>query len=90
MQKMNLPAASCGYLTVGSFSPIEASFGEYDPERFKDMAVRTLLLKLERAGLIQLLKRWRLSSNGFHNRNPPLVAHASESIRCSHRAALNT
>jgi hypothetical protein len=53
--------------------------------RFKDMATRTLLLKLERAGLIQLPKRRCPSSNGFRNRNPPLVAHATESIRCALR-----
>ena len=53
--------------------------------RFKDMAARTLLLKLERAGLIQLPKRRGPSSNGFRNRNPPLVAHATESIRCALR-----
>jgi len=50
--------------------------------RFKDMAARTLLLKLERAGLIQLPKRRSPSTNGFRNRNQPLVAHATESIRC--------
>jgi len=53
--------------------------------RFKDMAARTLLLKLERAGLIQLPKRRCPSSNGFRNRNPPLVAHATEPIRCALR-----
>jgi hypothetical protein len=53
--------------------------------RFKDMAARTLLLKLERAGLIQLPKRRGPSSNGFRNRNPPLVAHPTESIRCALR-----
>src|SRR3989304_5953565 len=53
--------------------------------RFKDMAARTLLLKLERAGLIQLPKRRCPSSNGFRNRNPPLVAHATEAIRCALR-----
>jgi hypothetical protein len=53
--------------------------------RFKDMAARTLLLKLERAGLIQLPKRRGPSSNGFRNQNPPLVAHATESIRCALR-----
>ncbi len=53
--------------------------------RFKDMAARTLLLKLERAGLIQLPKRRCPSSNGFRNRNPPLVAHATESIHCAAR-----
>jgi len=53
--------------------------------RFKDMAARTLLLKLERAGLIQLPKRRGPSSNGFRNRTPPLVAHATDSIRCALR-----
>ncbi|MBW6487040.1 MAG: DUF4338 domain-containing protein [Syntrophobacterales bacterium] len=53
--------------------------------RFKDMAARTLLLKLERAGLIQLPKRRGLSSNGLRNRTPPLVAHATDSIRCALR-----
>src|SRR3972149_8523781 len=53
--------------------------------RFKDMAARTLLLKLERAGLIQLPKRQGPSSNGFRNCNPPLVAHSTESIRCALR-----
>ena len=46
------------------------------------MAARTLLLKLERAGFIQLPKRRSPSTNGFRNRNQPLVAHATESIRC--------
>ena len=53
--------------------------------RFKDMAARTLLLKLERAGLIQLPERRGPSSNGSRNRTPPLVAHATESIRCALR-----
>ena len=53
--------------------------------RFKDMAARTFLLKLERAGLIQLPKRRGASSNGFRNRTPPLVAHATDSIRCALR-----
>jgi len=51
--------------------------------RFKDMAARTLLLKLERAGHIQLPKRRHPSSNEFRNRNPLLVAHAAEPIRCA-------
>ena len=33
--------------------------------RFKDMAARTLLLKLERGGLIRLPRRQRPSSNGL-------------------------
>ena len=49
--------------------------------RFKDMAARTLLLKLERAGFIQLPKRRSTSTNGVRNRNQPLVAHATESVR---------
>ena len=49
--------------------------------RFKDMAARTLLLKLERGGLIQLPRRQRPSSNGLRNRQAPLVAHATEPIR---------
>ena len=49
--------------------------------RFKDMAARTLLLKLERGGLIQLPKRRRPSSNELRNRHAPLVAHATEPIR---------
>ncbi len=49
--------------------------------RYKDMAARTLLLKLERAGHIQLPKRRCYSSNGLRNRNPPLVFHATEPIR---------
>ena len=49
--------------------------------RFKDMAARTLLLKLERGGLIRLPRRQRPSSNGLRNRQAPLVAHATEPIR---------
>jgi len=50
-------------------------------DRIKDMACRTLLLKLERADLIQLPKRRGPSSNGLRNRNVPLVAHATDPIR---------
>lgn len=49
--------------------------------RIKDMAARALLLKLERAGHIRLPKRRRKSTNGFRNRNLPLVAHATAPIR---------
>ena len=57
--------------------------------RLKDMAARTLLLKLERSGHIQLPARQRPSSNGFRNRNVlstlapsgPFVVPASEPIR---------
>ena len=45
------------------------------------MAARTLLLKLERGGLIRLPRRQRPSSNGLRNRQAPLVAHATEPIR---------
>jgi Domain of unknown function (DUF4338) len=48
--------------------------------RIKDMAARTLLLKLERAGHIQLPQRRHEANNGFRNRNAPLVAHATAPI----------
>ena len=51
--------------------------------RLKDMACRTLLLKLERAGLIRLPKRRGPSSNGSRNRNVPFVDHATEPILCA-------
>jgi len=49
--------------------------------RFKDMACRTLLLKLERAGHLRLPPRQRPSSNEFRNRRTPLVVQAGEPIR---------
>lgn len=49
--------------------------------RLKDMACRTLLLKLERAGRIRLPLRQGPSSNGFRNRRPPPVVQAGEAIR---------
>jgi hypothetical protein len=48
--------------------------------RIKDMAARTLLLKLERRGHIRLPERRRPSSNGFRNRHTPLVDHATAPI----------
>ena len=48
--------------------------------RIKDMAARSLLLKLERRGFIELPARQRPSSNGMRNRGVPAVAHASEPI----------
>ena len=48
--------------------------------RSKDMAARTLLLKLERSGHIQMPPRQRPSSNGFRNRRVPVVAPATETI----------
>lgn len=49
--------------------------------RWKDMAARTLLLKLERAGHIQLPARRGPSPNGRRNRGAPEVAPTSASIR---------
>lgn len=48
--------------------------------RIKDMACRTLLLKLEGAGLIQLPERRGSSHNGFRNREVPAVPHATDPI----------
>jgi len=53
--------------------------------RPKDMAARTLLLKLERSGYIRLPPRRGPSSNALRNRRVPLVAHATEPIRCALR-----
>ncbi len=50
-------------------------------DRLKDMAARTLLLKLERSGHIRLPKRRGPSPNGRRNRCVPVVAHATEPIR---------
>jgi hypothetical protein len=49
--------------------------------RIKDMAARTLLLKLERRGLIKLPPSQRPSSNHLRNRGVAIVDHASEPIR---------
>ncbi|MFP4435532.1 MAG: Druantia anti-phage system protein DruA [Phycisphaerae bacterium] len=49
--------------------------------RIKDMAARTLLLKLERRGLIELPARQRPSSNHLRNRDVPMMNHADEPIR---------
>jgi len=48
--------------------------------RIKDMAARTLLLKLERAGHMRLPPRQRPSSNGFRNRRVPVVAPVAGTI----------
>lgn len=50
--------------------------------RIKDMAARTLLLKLERRGCIELPARQRPSSNQFRNQRVPVVP-ACEAIRGS-------
>jgi len=49
--------------------------------RLKDMAARTLLLKLERAGHIRLPARRGPSPNGRRNRLVPAVGHATDPIR---------
>jgi len=49
--------------------------------QLKDMACRTLLLKLERAGHIRLPPRIRPSSNGLRNRRPPGAPLACEPVR---------
>ncbi len=51
--------------------------------RIKDMAARTLLLKLERRGFIELPARQRPSTNEFRNRRVPAVDYTSEPIRGS-------
>lgn len=48
--------------------------------RIKDMAARTLLLKLERGGFIQLPERRRPSTNEFRNSQVPLIDHATAPI----------
>ena len=48
--------------------------------RPKDMAARTLLLKLERSGHIQLPPRQRPSPNGLRNRLLPVITPATEPI----------
>jgi len=48
--------------------------------RIKDMAARSLLLKLERGGFIQLPPRRGHSSNGLRNRHPDFVPHETEPI----------
>ena len=49
--------------------------------RIKDMAARTLLLKLERRGFIELPARQRPSSNQFRNRRVAVVKPSDEPIR---------
>ena len=53
-----------------------------DTGRLKDMACRTLLLKLDRAGIIQLPPRKRPSNNGARNRTLPNIFHDSTPIHC--------
>ena len=49
--------------------------------QLKDMACRTLLLKLERAGLIRLPPSRRPGLNGLRNRRPPVAPVEKEPIR---------
>jgi len=53
--------------------------------RLKDMAARTLLLKLERAGHIRLPARRGPSPNGRRNQLVPVMAHATDPIRSALR-----
>ena len=48
--------------------------------QLKDMACRSLLLRLEKAGHIVLPPRQRKSPNGYRNRSPAWVAHPEEPI----------
>ena len=53
-----------------------------DGQQLKDMACRTLLLKLERAGYIELPPRQGPSVNGFRKPSSTLLPHLTEEI-CS-------
>ena len=50
--------------------------------RLKDMACRTLLLKLEARGQIRLPPRQSASVNGLRNQSLPEVAHDPSPIEC--------
>lgn len=54
----------------------------------KDMACRSLLLRLEKAGHIVLPPRQRRSVNGFRNRSPRWVVHRTQLIDTSLQALL--
>lgn len=54
-----------------------------DNGRLKDMACRSLLLRLQRAGEIRLPPRQRPSPNAHRNRAACWVAHCSEPIACT-------
>lgn len=51
--------------------------------QLKDMACRTLLLKLEQQGKIVLPSRQRSSMNGFRGRSIPQVQHSTDPVHCS-------
>ena len=56
--------------------------------QLKDMACRTFLLKLERAGCITLPPRQRKSPNGFRNRSLATVPHKTDEVACDLRAVI--
>lgn len=51
--------------------------------QLKDMACRTMLLKLERRGCIKLPARQRKSTNAYRNVTLPSVSYSTEAINCS-------
>lgn len=51
--------------------------------QIKDMAARTLLLKLEARGLVELPARRRASPNRMRHKRVPMVGHARETVRAS-------
>ena len=57
-----------------------------DKGRLKDMAARTLLLKLERLGEIRLPERRRPSPNGYRNRSITDVPHDNSPIESNLRS----
>ena len=57
-------------------------------QQLKDMACRTLLLKLERAGHIVLPPRQRPSPNLLRNRLLTAVAHETSEVHCSLKSVL--
>lgn len=57
-------------------------------QHLKDMACRTLLLKLERAGHIVLPPRQRPSPNVLRNRLLTAVAHETSEVHCSLKSLL--
>lgn len=59
-----------------------------DGQKLKDMACRTLLLKLERAGYIELPPRQGPSVNGFRKPSPTLLPHLTKQICCRLRTLI--
>lgn len=51
--------------------------------QLKDMACRSLLLRLEKAGQITLPARQRKSPNGYRNHSPLWIPHRTEPIACA-------